>query len=841
MRTYPRFILIVLSLFCLAESGMAEDPVPVPSSARFPNIKASLDDGFFVLAEQQVLGILRSEPRESEEREAALLLAHALWGQKRYSEMLDRLARYNGEPGYTYWRARANFELKRYDTALSIMKGAKNLEGSPYAPSILRLQGYIEQLTDRLEGAEAAFRAFEKEFPLHREQIDNQFDLAEVLSRQKRFPEAISIYETLVEEKNDGVSQRARLRLAHVLYTQGAEENYDDARSLLSGLATNDQTRLAYRIDAFVDLAALEEQDGQRPAAMEALRQAAALSPDARQRVPLKLSLVRMLLRDGDIATALNLLEQCRAEAPNETLAADLQLEKAGALLQAKQYDAAAEAYQIYLDVADDADGLARAYFGKGLALWGVDPEHFAEAASAFDKAAKGLNQPMERADALFKAGDAYYRSDQFEDAEKRYRSFVMDYPEHENVPNALYQLGLSLVNTGRREDARETFKSLETDYASTPFAEKAALRLADVMKAEQEWTEALEKYEQIRQTYTNETVAVLSFHQRGLVLFRLGRFSEAQQAFETVVADYPESEHAPQASFLRGYCLAYQGQVEEAVETCQNFIQDYPDSQWIPEVLFWLAEQDYNQGKYSDAEPLFLRIVEEYPSRDLASRALYWAGRAAAAQANYVGAIERYSEVAKRYPESEILPHTRFAQGDALTELGEFARAILAFEEILKNYPESYLVNAAWGRKGDCQFSLAADSPGRYAEAMNSFQAILDRPSAPVALKLQAEYKVGRCLEKTNVYDKAFNRYMNVVYTFITENVERSPDSVLWFTRSAFGSAALKEREKAWAEAVQIYERVIEANVPSKDEAIKRIEKIKKDNWLLFQQAEEK
>ncbi len=815
----------------------------MPASARFPNIKASLDDGFFVLAEQQARGVLRSDPREDEEREVALLLAHALWGQRRYSEMLNLLARYNGEPGYVYWRARANFELRRYDAALRAIEEGGDMEGSPYAPSILRLRGFVEQLTGRPDAAAATFRKFATEFPQHRERINNQFDLATVLVRQKKIPEAMTIYRALAEEKGARTSQHAQLKLAHVLYIQAeGKKNLDDARGLLSGLATNDQTRLAYRIDAYVELAALEEKAQNRPEAMAALRQAAALSPDARQRVPLKLSLVRMLLRDGDTAGALKLLEQCRTEAPNETVAAELQLEKAGALLQAKRYEAAAEAYQVYLDVADDADGLAHAYFGKGLALSAVDPGRFAEAAAAFDKAVKGLAVASERADALVKAGDAYYRSGKFEDAEKRYRSFVTDFSEHENVPNALYQLGLSLANTGRRADALSIFKTLETDYASTPFAEKAALRSTDVMLAEAQWEAALEKYSQIGQTYTNGSAVAFSEHKRGIVLYNnLKRYAEAQQAFETVISNYPDSEYAPQASYLRGYCLFFQGQVAEAVETCQAFIRDYPDSQWRPEVIFWLAEQNYNQGKYRDAEPLFLQIAEEYKGHALAPRALYWAGRAAASLANYVGAIERYSEVAKTYPQSDILPHTRFAQGDALTELGEFARAILAFEEVIKNYPESYLVNAAWGRKGDCQFSLASDHPARYAEAMNSFQSILDRPSAPMALKLQAEYKLGRCLEKTNVPDRAFSRYMNVVYTFINENVERSPHSVMWFTRSAFGSAALKEREKAWPEAVQIYERVIEANVPAKDEAAKRIEKIKQDNWLLFQQAEER
>ena len=186
MRLFPLSILIILSLLFFAKYAGAENPIPAPSSARFPNIKASLNDGFFMLAEQQARGILRSDPNERAEREAALLLAHALWGQKRYSEMLDLLTLYNGESGYIYWRARANFELKRYEMALTVMNGAEDLEGSPYAPSILRLKGYVEQLMGRSDAAEATFRQFAKEFPLHRERIENQFDLAAILIHQKR-------------------------------------------------------------------------------------------------------------------------------------------------------------------------------------------------------------------------------------------------------------------------------------------------------------------------------------------------------------------------------------------------------------------------------------------------------------------------------------------------------------------------------------------------------------------------------------------------------------------------------------------------------------------------------
>ena len=828
---------ILLFTLSIALASGAQDSVPDPAGQRFPNIQASLNDGFYALAEQQARGVLREGPGDAEERDALLLLAHALWGQKRYSEMIAMLRGRDDEPGYVYWRSRAFFELHDYEEALSVLDAGRDaLSESRYEPVSLRLRGRAQHLSGGFAEAESAYEAFAKTYPEHADALDNQFDLAHVYILQKRIPEAMAIYEILSKGDDRNAAQRARLKLAHVLYTEGAQENFDRARALLSTLAQNGDARLVYRIDACIDLAALEEKAGNSGPAVEALKQGIALSPDANQRVPLKLALARMLLREDDTSGALKLLEECRTEAPNESIAADLQLEKAGALLQAKRYADAGEAYQVYLDVADDPSGIAKAYMGKGQALSGL--ARFAESASMYDKAEKAFVDPDGKARALFKAGDAYYQAGLLEDAEKRYRSFVVNYSQRDDVPNALYQLGLVFAKIGRRSEALTTFGIIESSHTSSPFAEKAALRTADVMLASGQWEEALAKFTQIGQVYTNMTDVALSQHQRGLVLYQLGRYADAQRVFESVMADFPDSAFVPQASYMRGFCLYQQGQVDEAVETSRIFIEKYPDSEWTPDVIFWLAEQYYNQGKYTEAEPLFLRIANDFAGHRLAARALYWTGRAAAEKSDYVKAIERYSEVAKTYPDSEILPQTRFAQGDALTELGEFARAILAFEEILKNYPESQLVSAAWGRKGDCQYSLATDNPARYEEAINSYQAVLNRPSSSPVLKMQAEYKIGRCLEKTGSFEKAFSRYMNVVYTFINEQVERTPYSTLWFTRAAFGAASLKEKEHVWVEAVKIYERVIGAGVPARDEAQKRIERIKMENWLLFQQS---
>ena len=831
MRKNHPTILFAVALFLVLRAGAQVTAYPA-AAAPLSAIQAALDDGFYALAEQRARSVLYTDASIEEKREATFLLAHALWGQQRYKEMLALLSGHPDDPGYAYWRARADFELKRYETALKDLSKA-DMKGSPFAPAALRLKGHIEQRLGKSADAEKTFRQFKQAFPGHPERIENQFDLARLYADEGKITEAVAQYREIAAGKNQRAAEHARLELARLLRTRGSEKDIAPARALLEGLATNDTTRLACRIDACIELSSLEKRAGNAPAAIQALRQAIELSPDTRQSVPLKLSLARMLLQEGNTDEALKLLEQCRNEAPDEAMAAEVQLEKANALLQAGRYREANTAFQVYLDVASDPEGESKAYFGKGLALWNIG--RFPVAAAAFDKA--GTEK------ALFKAGDSWFKAGKFDEAAKRYQAFAEKYPDSPLLPNALYQLGLAQAKVGQTAEAMATFQTLETKCPESPFAEKAALRTADLLMAQAQWEAALEKYTRIGQAYTNSATAALSLHRRGLLLYRMKRYKEAQGAFEKVIADYPDSEYAPQASYMRGFCLYYQGKVDEAVKTCQTFVEKYPDSEWTPDVVFWLAEHHFNNGNYTEAEPLFTRIATTYTNNALVPDALYWAGRSEAAQANYVKALEYYGKVAKQYPKSEVIPQVRFAQGDALSELGEFARAILAFDEIIKKYPDNHLVNAAWGRKGDCQFSLAADDPARYAEAIKSYQTILDRPSAPVALKLQAEYKLGRCLEKTGKTDKAFSRYMNVVYTFLDpeEPVVRSVRNVTWFTRAAFGAAALKEREKAWVEAARVYRRVVEADVPASAEAAKRIEKIKKDNWLLFQRAEEK
>ncbi|MEM7393552.1 MAG: tetratricopeptide repeat protein, partial [Verrucomicrobiota bacterium] len=201
-----------------------------------------------------------------------------------------------------------------------------------------------------------------------------------------------------------------------------------------------------------------------------------------------------------------------------------------------------------------------------------------------------------------------------------------------------------------------------------------------------------------------------------------------------------------------------------------------------------------------------------------------------------FLKAKEYYEKLIEVFPNSSKAVEARFLQGDALSALGQFALAIITFEEIVKNYPGNYHVDLAWGRKGDCQYTLGASDPKRYREAIVSYQEVLNSATASVESKLQVEYKIGQSYFKLKNLDKAFEHYMNVVYQYLEQRKRGREIGAGWFSRAGFAAAEIMEGRKRWREAVNIYRRVIKADVtPASAEAEKRVTRIRFEKWMFF------
>jgi TolA-binding protein len=275
----------------------------------------------------------------------------------------------------------------------------------------------------------------------------------------------------------------------------------------------------------------------------------------------------------------------------------------------------------------------------------------------------------------------------------------------------------------------------------------------------------------------------------------------------------------------------------QAALDTCTEFTIKYPTSKWAPDVMFWIGEYEFNRRNHKEAEAQFAGLAKKFPDHELAEAALLWAGKAAARQKEYLRANEHFQDLVKRYPFGAKAAEARYSQGDALSELGKFSSAILIFEEIIANY-DTYVVDLAWGRKGDCEFALGGTEPGRYESAMDSYRVVVNSATASAETKLQAQYKIGRCMQKMGLNDEAFEQYYaKVVVPYLDDKssgASHNPVSEVWFTQAAFDAAGILEKQEKWAEAAHLLKRVADAGIAASEQARERINELRRKNWPL-------
>ncbi|OQW96248.1 MAG: hypothetical protein BWK77_05685, partial [Verrucomicrobia bacterium A1] len=729
------FLLIALAAAGLPGAVCAASKKDDGKQAALTAGRAALEDGLFDIAEKQLKQYLRRAATREDRVEGTLLFARALFGQGRYRDCVDLLNRRAAwargtetEEAFAYWTGRAQYELGDYTGALKTSEALRqNYPDSPYRPAAARLRAKCYVRTRQFDEALELYAAIQKKHGDSPEAPDNLLDWSGTLIDLGRRDEARGILENLVGKyPASEAAVQARLWMGK-LYADQREWN--KALDALLVLAKQEDARADRRAAAWMAIAELYETQTNLAAAVDALEQGGQVVQDPRAKLQSDVYRGRLLVRSGRVDEGLALLRNAVKAMPTDRLAGNTQLDLAQALLDQNLHEKALAEFQRYLDAFSDPAGSARAQMGRGWSLWGLG--RYAEAAAAFEKAHSLQTDPAEKAQSLLKAADACFANQQFSLAADRYDRVVADYPDSPLAARARFHSAECLAQLGRRADAEKAFLALAEAPVQELFTRQAFLRLARLKEDSGQWEQAMAAYDRVAASCTNDAICARALHGRGLIRYRLGQFKEALDDFERVVNDYPAGEVAEQAVYMRGWCLYLLGNDDRALALCEDFIRQYPKSVWAPDVLFWLGEYHYNHGNHAQAESRFAELAERYPDGALAEAALYWAGRAASVKKEYIRAIEYYTRLAKNHPDSPKIAEARFAQGDALSELGQFATAILAFEEVIARFSKSYLVDLAWGRKGDCQFTLGKDDPKRYEEAMVSYQTVRNGPRA--------------------------------------------------------------------------------------------------------------
>jgi TolA-binding protein len=257
-----------------------------------------------------------------------------------------------------------------------------------------------------------------------------------------------------------------------------------------------------------------------------------------------------------------------------------------------------------------------------------------------------------------------------------------------------------------------------------------------------------------------------------------------------------------------------------------QEYLQKYPDSPAKAEVRLKLGELYFRENDFPNAQTQFELVSEESPDSPLVETALFLAGEAARKSLNPASvdrAISLFEDVHKLGGPLKF--QARLEQATTMRQTKHEKEAIVLLDDLLTQNPPSDIRYQALDGKGEAMFTLAANDPKMYEQAINAFNTLLSSEGLTTEWKQQALYQKGKCLEKLGKLDDALSNYYDVL---ATEGGDQ-----LWSFRAGFDAAQILEDRRSWSSAAAIYEKLANTRGARSEEAKNRLTRLRLEHFL--------
>jgi tetratricopeptide (TPR) repeat protein len=605
---------------------------------------------------------------------------------------------------------------------------------------------------------------------------DNQPEKAvEAYRRVTDVPQAFP--KPLVAEANLGLGQAERTLNQFDLAATAYQTAYQ--------LAENEKARL----DAFRAFLESARAAGQLPEAVATLQE---FAKGSNQSAPAALFAIGLVLaEDGSEDKAIGTLESLLVAYSKSAWAPAANDQLGRLYARAGKPVLAIKALQSCIDASPDAALVRTARFQLGRVLY--DTKDYAGAAAQFAQISSGTDAQAEDASFNFLLSQAKLgKADVFLKAEA---DFEKRFPKSASLKQIALDEGMLLTSLGKTDDAKAVYeKAIGKDGASPD--QKALLKeLADLQYQTHDLDQALETCQKIVALFPNDSLEAAE--RAVLISYELKKLSEdqAEQALTALAQQYEKAPGGAEAYFRLGE--------------------------------FYSFRQDYVK-----AQDAFQQLTAAYPQSEYADQALFFAGQAAFQHQDYVTARALLEKVPDASP---FKPDARLWEGKTYQQQLNFPQASTVFDSVLAteksgpNFVEASLL------KGECLFEMGAKDPANYAAALDTFGAILKSNDGTVAERNEAAERSAKCLDKLGRRDEAMAMYLNVLYGRVAGDDASAPvpPDFSWQVEAGVQAGMIRESEKDWRGAIEIYKRLEQIGGAHQQEFHDLIDKLRRDNYI--------
>lgn len=260
--------------------------------------------------------------------------------------------------------------------------------------------------------------------------------------------------------------------------------------------------------------------------------------------------------------------------------------------------------------------------------------------------------------DAVSRAGDAFFKRNQYDEAIKFYDEAVnRRYP---GFIYALYQKAIIEGLRGNTTDKLIALESISTNYPNSEYADEALL-------------------------------------QQGVTYQEIGQLNKAIQPLKTLVNQYKGKTGLINQGLLRLGLISYnQGNLEMAINYYKQVFQNNPQPAEAQASLTALEEIYVNDLGRADDYFAFLETIPGYKVDNIQKDSINF--RAAEIQyenGNYDRAVQGYTEYLRKYPNGANSLLALFRRGDSYALLKQYGQAGKDYEAVVARGPSAYYVRA--------------------------------------------------------------------------------------------------------------------------------------------------
>ncbi|KQB43160.1 TPR-domain containing protein [Flavobacterium daejeonense] len=315
------------------------------------------------------------------------------------------------------------------------------------------------------------------------------------------------------------------------------------------------------------------------------------------------------------------------------------------AYFKLKEYDAAGDAFQKFIDkVKDDKIRITDAYlrladcrfvtskywpamdaYNKVIELKSVDADYaYYQKALCYgfvsrnDRKIEDLNAFIQnypkspyRDDALFELANTYVAANKQDSALKTYDKLIAEYKNGAFTSRAILRQGLVYYNSDRSSEALLKFKKVAAEYPKTPEALEAVatarLIYVDSGRVSEyaNWVKTLDFVAVTDADLDNDT------YESAVKQFEQNNNTQAISGFRAYISSFPNGIHALKANFYLAQAYYTEGQKDKAIPNYE-YVVNQPRNEFTEQSLTRLGQILLDSGSKEKAIPVLLRLENE-------------------------------------------------------------------------------------------------------------------------------------------------------------------------------------------------------------------------------------